>query len=41
MMTVLVVASLVIDMFVTFCCDVTVILTLEFVELQNIKLANP
>jgi len=40
-MTVLAVTSLVIDMFVTFCCDVTLILTLEFVELQNLKLANP
>lgn len=34
-------APLVIDFFVTFCCDATLVLTLEFVELQNIKLANP
>jgi len=40
-MTVFAMTSLVIDMYVTFCCNVTLILTLEFVELQNIKLANP
>jgi len=40
-MTVLAVTSQVIEMFATFCCDVTVILTLELVKLRNMKFANP